>query len=68
MHNRLTEKLIDCPYCGEQITVLLDLQHLQEQQANEYIEDCQVCCRPIEFSLLIYDEDNYQLMVRTDDD
>jgi hypothetical protein len=39
----LTEKPISCPYCGETITILVD-DSLPEQ---EYIEDCQVCCRPI---------------------
>ena len=34
---------IDCPYCGESIVILLDVS-VDEQQ---YIEDCQVCCRPI---------------------
>lgn len=39
----LTEQSIGCPYCGENITILVD-DSLPEQ---EYIEDCQVCCRPI---------------------
>jgi hypothetical protein len=39
----LTEKSISCPYCGEIITILVD-DSLPEQ---EYVEDCQVCCRPI---------------------
>jgi len=39
----LIEQHISCPYCGESITVLVD-DSLPEQS---YIEDCQVCCRPI---------------------
>ena len=39
----LTEQTISCPYCGETITILVD-DSLPEQQ---YVEDCQVCCRPI---------------------
>ena len=39
----LTEQPVSCPYCGETITILVD-DSLPEQ---EYIEDCQVCCRPI---------------------
>jgi hypothetical protein len=39
----LTEQPISCPYCGENITILVD-DSLPEQ---EYVEDCQVCCRPI---------------------
>ena len=39
----LTEQTIGCPYCGEAISVLVD-DSLPEKQ---YVEDCQVCCRPI---------------------
>jgi len=39
----LTEQPISCPYCGEPIIILID-DSLAKQQ---YIEDCQVCCRPI---------------------
>lgn len=33
-----------CPFCGESISMLLDVSATQQQ----YIEDCEVCCRPIE--------------------
>jgi len=36
-----------CPYCGEQLSLLLDPM----EAGSDYIEDCQVCCRPIEFSV-----------------
>ncbi|MEJ2129905.1 MAG: CPXCG motif-containing cysteine-rich protein [Woeseiaceae bacterium] len=39
----LIEQDIGCPCCGENITILVD-DSLPDQQ---YIEDCQVCCRPI---------------------
>lgn len=39
----VTEQAIHCPCCGETITILVD-DSLPEQQ---YVEDCQVCCRPI---------------------
>lgn len=45
----LTEQTISCPYCGEMITILVD-DSLPEQQ---YIEDCQVCCRPIVLSVSV---------------
>lgn len=35
---------VHCPNCGEAIELLVDCS--VEQQ--EYIEDCQVCCRPIQ--------------------
>lgn len=34
-----------CPFCGEPITIFVDTS-IDEQN---YIEDCSVCCRPIEF-------------------
>ena len=45
----LTEQPISCPYCGETITILVD-GSLPEQ---EYVEDCQVCCRPIVLNVFI---------------
>lgn len=41
-----------CPYCGESIQLLVDCSIPQQ----EYIEDCQVCCQPIQIVVLI-DED-----------
>ena len=38
---------IDCPYCGEMIEILLD----PSVESQQYIEDCQVCCRPINFDI-----------------
>jgi len=38
------EHFFQCPHCGEQISVILDLA--APEQA--YVEDCEVCCRPIE--------------------
>ena len=36
-----------CPYCGETIELLVDASMVDEP----YIEDCQVCCRPINIVL-----------------
>ncbi|PWQ95513.1 CPXCG motif-containing cysteine-rich protein [Leucothrix arctica] len=49
----LHETEVSCPYCGESLDVLLDPQDIDQQ----YIEDCQVCCRPINF-LVSGDEEN----------
>jgi hypothetical protein len=45
----LSERTIGCPYCGESISILVD-DTLPEQR---YIEDCQVCCRPIELDVAV---------------
>ena len=37
------ERDILCPYCGEKFDIVLDLS----VPAQEYFEDCFVCCRPI---------------------
>jgi hypothetical protein len=36
-----------CPYCGERLETRVDLT----AEEPSYIEDCEVCCRPIEFHL-----------------
>ena len=38
---------IHCPYCGEILEILID----NSAGNQEYIEDCQVCCSPIEISI-----------------
>ncbi len=38
---------VQCPYCGERLETRVDLT----ADEPSYIEDCQVCCRPIEFSV-----------------
>ena len=45
----LEEGVVNCPYCGESLDVLLDPQEVGQQ----YIEDCQVCCKPITFDLAL---------------
>ena len=38
------EHFFQCPYCGEEISMLLDASVPRQT----YIEDCEVCCNPIE--------------------
>ena len=52
-----------CPYCGEPVEALLDISGGDQQ----YIEDCPVCCRPIQFELQT-DGDSWNLQVRREDD
>jgi hypothetical protein len=39
---------VDCPWCGETIELLIDLGGGNVQN---YIEDCEVCCRPWDVSV-----------------
>ena len=38
------ERFFQCPHCWEQVSFLLD----SSVNNLEYIEDCEVCCNPIE--------------------
>jgi Cysteine-rich CPXCG len=38
---------VRCPYCGERLETRVDLT----APATAYIEDCEICCRPIEFQV-----------------
>ena len=59
----LSAQTISCPYCGEAIDVQVDTS--AGDQA--YVEDCQVCCRPIEMHLWVTGEE-WRLGVTRDDD
>ena len=41
-----------CPYCGEEISMVLDLS----VRRQTYVEDCEVCCSPIEISYSVTDD------------
>lgn len=60
----LVEQVVNCPYCGESIEVLLD----QEEAGQEYIEDCQVCCKPIIFSVAEDSLGNLSVSVRDENE
>jgi hypothetical protein len=62
--NGLIGREIQCPYCGEMITVMLDCS----VSSQEYIEDCQVCCRPINFVVSVLGDDDVNVVVNTDSD
>lgn len=44
MDSRLSEQSISCPFCGEPMSITLDLS----AGGQSYIEDCQICCQPME--------------------
>lgn len=56
------EKRIGCPYCGETITIIVD-ESVPEQT---YIEDCEVCCRPIVMHVLVDNDGDVMVDTRTD--
>ena len=60
----LTPHAIDCPYCGEAIGILLDTSIPSQQ----YIEDCQVCCRPITLTVDVDDDGAIAVRARGEND
>ncbi|MDA9557076.1 CPXCG motif-containing cysteine-rich protein [Vibrio sp.] len=47
MFDLIEERMVECPYCCETLTVLINREDID----NDYIEDCQVCCKPILFQV-----------------
>jgi hypothetical protein len=50
-----------CPYCGEEISMVLDLSVGRQT----YIEDCEVCCKPIEVSFTVEDDELASFSAKT---
>lgn len=46
------EHFFTCPYCWEEISMVFDLS----VDAQEYVEDCEVCCNPILVRYAVEDE------------
>lgn len=60
----LNEQSVGCPYCGETILVLVD----DSLPRQNYIEDCQVCCRPIVFDVVVDADGEILLTVRSENE
>jgi Cysteine-rich CPXCG len=60
----LASEAIQCPYCGESIELLVDtsIDH------QHYIEDCSVCCRPIELDVTADELAGIRIVCGTDSD
>ena len=48
----MIEHFFQCPYCWEEISMLLE----KSDQIQNYIEDCEVCCQPIQIEYQLKDE------------
>ncbi|MDD9891206.1 MAG: CPXCG motif-containing cysteine-rich protein [Gammaproteobacteria bacterium] len=53
-----------CPYCGEPIQLLVDCS----VPFQEYIEDCQVCCKPMQIRASVDADGNPDLLVQAEND
>ena len=45
------EYFFTCPYCWKEISFVLDIS----ETGQKYIEDCEVCCNPIEITYELSD-------------
>ena len=54
---------ITCPYCGESFETGVDAS----AGSSRYIEDCQVCCRPMEIEVRVSGEDAFTVSARRSD-
>jgi len=60
----MEEHQVECPYCGENISVLID-----SSEANqEYYEDCSVCCYAILFNTFEDESGHTKLVIKRDDE
>jgi transcription elongation factor Elf1 len=46
MDDSVIEHRISCPFCAEPMSILVDISAGDQS----YIEDCQVCCQPMQIS------------------
>jgi transcription elongation factor Elf1 len=49
----MEEYFFQCPYCWEDISMLIDTSQTQQT----YIEDCEICCNPIELSVTVENQE-----------
>jgi len=61
----IDEVTVNCPYCGEAFTALVDFS----AGGQEYIEDCFVCCQPIVFNIVVDADGNLtEIITRQDNE
>jgi hypothetical protein len=49
----MEEHFFQCPHCWEEISMMLD----RSIRFQKYVEDCEVCCNPIELSVTYEDNE-----------
>lgn len=55
----LSEQRLSCPFCAATTTIVLDLS----AGGQSYIEDCQVCCQPMQVTFAVDGESLVHLEV-----
>lgn len=64
MNHEIQALEVQCPYCWELIDVMID--DCGEDQ--QYVEDCQVCCRPINIHVVLDENQQVHVNVYSDDE
>jgi hypothetical protein len=60
-----TEAEVQCPYCGELVMISLDPDG---GSVSEYVEDCEVCCRPWQVRIEYASDGHASVLLETLDD
>jgi transcription elongation factor Elf1 len=60
----LDEQFFSCPYCGSSVSITIETNCGGQQ----YIEDCEVCCQPIEIQYKVLDGRICQFSARRGND
>lgn len=60
-----TTATVHCPYCGEMVEIGLDPGSGATQ---EYVEDCQVCCRPWRVFVAYREDGNAEVSLEPEQD
>ena len=55
-------EIISCPYCGENIEIVVD----GSVEFQEYIEDCSVCCQPIVIYAEVSFDDKIKVVAKSE--
>ena len=55
----MIDRRITCPFCGEVMTIVIDLS----AGGQSYVEDCQVCCQPMQVTFDVEDDELTALQV-----
>lgn len=57
----MIEHFFFCPYCNAEISMLLDISISRQS----YIEDCEVCCNPIQISFALEGDDLIEFLAES---
>ncbi|ACF11199.1 conserved hypothetical protein [Chlorobaculum parvum NCIB 8327] len=54
---------VQCPYCGQSFEVLVECS----VEHQEYIEDCEICCRPVSLVIDVAEDGTVTAMTQGED-